>query len=1208
MTKESVHKWKRFLSRSMGSIGVILIVLLALYFLFPKLIGLESIRAKIKARISQEIAGTMDFQKMDVSLFPQPRIVIDHAKFAFPGTAEGTIDSLIIYPRLFPLLAGKVTIARIQLEAPHVSLTVPARGIHSKIPFSASDIEEKLSLVLNTLASNAPDIAIAIEKGSIKITDPNRLLFSFQDLDGQIVLPPGRVSITLICSSNISKSISLGIRLDPKDFTCIGTLKLTGLKPQLIIPYFFPDALGHLGDSEGNLMLSFRMLGFKDLQAAVQGSFKDLTFLNKNERILLKGVGINGALALTNDKNEITLNELKLEYPRLTLSGALMFDKALQDFGLELTGSQVDVSSLRNVALSLAGKVPIVQDIFGYVRGGNASFITLRSHGASLKDLGKTESILVKGLMKGGEIFVPGPHLDFKEVNGDCIISKGILEGKHVEGNLGNSQVRDGKLRVGLTGRDAPLHIDAAVRADLAEARNILRRLIKDEPFLKEIDRIHAIHGEARGRIILGDSTTSVKPRLDLSEVSFTAEYQRLPFPLVIKEGQFIYDERQISVKKLGGTLGMSSFAELTGELRLGDTPYIVIPSGKVRIDQDEVYPWLKSFDAMKGSLEDIRSVRGVITLDTLHLEGPLQKPKEWHFMLSGKVEDIVLDGAFLPAAAFLKKGTVAASEERISLTDAHADILDASVVLSGAYQGYLRGSRKTDMTFQGKMGPRSLQWTAKLADLPPQISLQHPITVEHAHIALEEGAVRFQGKLRVQRGLEIGADLLKHSKGLVINKLTIHDASSDAVLSIDLQDKTLKLAFAGNLNSETVNRIITEKEFPEGSIAGDFRTEIQREKPFRFTAQGKLRGENISLSLKQGVLLTIKNLSMDGDGNRLAVDSASLAVDNNPFSLQGSLKSTPEDLVVDMDLSTDRIEWGKIAKTLEAMGKTENSNTWDLPVNGTLRLKANAFTYDKYSWMPLRADIAVHRNDVAIVVTRATLCGISSPGTLSVTPGGLSLDFQLTADNQELESTLECLVADREIITGMFDLKGTVKAQGAKETLLNSLQGTVEFVAKDGRIYRDLSLLKVFDFLEINQILRGFSQMRQKGLEYQSIKAKGELKAGLLKVKEGIMDSSVMKIAAEGSADLKNEKVDFTVLICPLRKTDYMIKMIPIVGRILGGTLISIPLDISGDLKDPKVSYQPVSAVGSGLLGIIKRTIETPVKLFDPFLPGEKK
>ncbi len=916
---------KKVFSWIAGGIGALLIFLLALSFLIPRLVDLNSVREKIKAGISQKIAGTVDFQKMEVSLFPRPRILINRTRFSFPGTAEGTIDSLRIYPRILPLLSGKVSIGRIQIEAPHISLTITERqNNRKKRPLSAQEIEEKVSALLNTLAANLPGVSIAIEKGNVSISDINRSLFTFQDVEGQIALPPGEASVTLTCSSNVSKSMSFGIRLDPKNLKGMGTLKLTGMKPQLVVQHLFPDFARRLGDSEGNIILSFKMLGFKDLRAEVQGSLPYLTFLNKNEEVLLKGIGVHAAIVLAGEKTEITLNELKLEHPQLTLSGALILDTTAQNVSMELSGSQVDVPSLRKVALSLAGEVPLVQNVFSYVRGGKVPFITVRSQGASLEDLGKTESIFIKGLVQKGEIFVPGPKLDFKEVNAACVVSKGILEGKNVEADLGNSQVRDGKLRVGLKGSDAPLHIDAAIKADLAETRNILRRLIKDGPFLKEIDLVSTIHGEAKGRLILGESTAFIKPRVDLSEVSFTAGYQRVPFPLVIKGGQFFYDETRIGVKKLSGALGRSSFAELAGELRLGDSPSIEIPSGKLRIIQDEIYPWLKSFEGLKGSLEDLRSVRGAINLDTIHLKGSLLKPKGWHFRLAGNVEDLVADWAFLPVPASLKKGTFDANEEKISVTDARAEILDASVSLSVIQQGYMGGRHKTDLTFQGEMGPQSFEWAAKLSSLPSQFSPRDTITFEYAHISMDEGTTLFQGTFRTQRGPKITADVLKHSKGLAVNKLTIKDASSDATLSFDLQEKTLKLAFAGKLTSETFDRLMTEKEYPQGRIVGDFRAEIQREKPFRFTAQGKIRGENIVIPSKWGVPITIETLSLAGDGNSLAVEPSSFRVDDTLFSLKGNLNFTREDLAIDMDLSADRIEWKKIARVLEGRKEKE--------------------------------------------------------------------------------------------------------------------------------------------------------------------------------------------------------------------------------------------------------------------------------------------
>ncbi|HXX57749.1 MAG TPA: AsmA family protein, partial [Thermodesulfovibrionales bacterium] len=622
--KESMKR-KNLLLWLTGSIGVIVLIIVALSFLVPKLIDLESIREKIKADISQKISGEVGFEKMEVSFFPRPLIVISNATFSFPGTAEGTIASLRMFLRLRPLFSGEVRIAGVQLVSPRVSITVSEREREREktASLSAREVEEKVSALLKSLATTLPETRIVVEQGSVKISDARSSLVLFEDIAGQLTFSPGEASVALTCSSDISRSISIGIRLDPRNLKGIGTVKFTGLKPQHIIHHLFPDTVKFLGDSEGNFILSLRMLGSGEMEAEVQGSIPHLTLLNRGERVLVRGIDMSGAFAAIGERTEITLNELKVEYPRLTLSCELIRDKTARTVSLELSGKGVDVPSLRTVALSLAGGVPLVRDIFGYVRGGRLSFITVRSHGASLEDLGSTESISITGVIERGEIFVPGPKLDFKEVNGDCIISQGILEGKKVEGILGKSEVRDGKLRVGLRGSDAPLHIDAAVKADLAEASNILRRLVKDESFVKEIDLVRSVSGEARGRVILGESTAVIKPRIDLSEVSFAAEYERLPFPVLIKGGQFSYDETRVGARKLAGALGKSSFADLTGELRFGNDPHLEATSGTVKIDPDEVYPWLASFEGLKSSLKEVRSVRGLIKLDTLAVRGP---------------------------------------------------------------------------------------------------------------------------------------------------------------------------------------------------------------------------------------------------------------------------------------------------------------------------------------------------------------------------------------------------------------------------------------------------------------------------------------------------------------------------------------------------------------------------------------------------------
>ena len=97
------------------------------------------------------------------------------------------------------------------------------------------------------------------------------------------------------------------------------------------------------------------------------------------------------------------------------------------------------------------------------------------------------------------------------------------------------------------------------------------------------------------------------------------------------------------------------------------------------------------------------------------------------------------------------------------------------------------------------------------------------------------------------------------------------------------------------------------------------------------------------------------------------------------------------------------------------------------------------------------------------------------------------------------------------------------------------------------------------------------------------------------------------MGIAIEGNIDLIKKKVNLVVLVAPFKTVDRIVKHIPLVGNILGGTLISIPFRAIGNLDDPDVIPLSPTAVGSGMLGILERTLKLPITIIQPVLPGSK-
>ena len=88
---------------------------------------------------------------------------------------------------------------------------------------------------------------------------------------------------------------------------------------------------------------------------------------------------------------------------------------------------------------------------------------------------------------------------------------------------------------------------------------------------------------------------------------------------------------------------------------------------------------------------------------------------------------------------------------------------------------------------------------------------------------------------------------------------------------------------------------------------------------------------------------------------------------------------------------------------------------------------------------------------------------------------------------------------------------------------------------------------------------------------------------------------------------DLLNDQLDLNMLASPFTLTDRLIRLVPIAGYILGGTLISVPIKVDGPMEKPKVRILPLSEIGSGVWGILKRTLETPVRMVEP-LVGEKE
>jgi hypothetical protein len=558
-------------------------------------------------------------------------------------------------------------------------------------------------------------------------------------------------------------------------------------------------------------------------------------------------------------------------------------------------------------------------------------------------------------------------------------------------------------------------------------------------------------------------------------------------------------------------------------------------------------------------------------------------------------------------------KGKFEAIPENLSLKDSQTNILDASLRVSGILHGYLEGLHKVDLALQGNVGPEATQWVSNAIRLPHELRVRTPFSISKGHLLWDKNAeTLFSGNVALKDGPHVSIDIAWNPEELLINNVLIQDDQSRASLALNLKKKEFDLNFSGNLNKETLDQLLTRNQFLSGWIKGDFRAHILIDQPMKSTAQGKLQGEDLGSLGKLKVPLKIERISLSATKNRLKVESALCTWEDSRLSLEGSVDFSPKGFLLDLDLSADGLEWDKIEKILAKQNKKRDlergKNRWTLPVQGILRIKSDYFTYRSFTWNPFHADVSFSDDEVSVSVTEANLCGISTPGIIKVSTEGSLLDVKPVSKNQELNPTLACLWDKKGLMSGNFDLWGNLRGRGKYEELVRSLRGDGEFLANDGRIYRFGVLAKMFALLNVTEIFVGkLPDLVKEGFAYDSIKTKGNLHDGKLTVKEGIVDSPSMKIIWQGDIDLITKKLDLTVLVAPLKTADRIIEQIPWVGEILGGTLISIPIKVTGDIHDPTVTPLSPSAVGSEILGIMKRILRLPFKII-PLTPEEKK
>lgn len=360
-------------------------------------------------------------------------------------------------------------------------------------------------------------------------------------------------------------------------------------------------------------------------------------------------------------------------------------------------------------------------------------------------------------------------------------------------------------------------------------------------------------------------------------------------------------------------------------------------------------------------------------------------------------------------------------------------------------------------------------------------------------------------------------------------------------------------------------------------------------------------------LIINTGSIAVATDSSGEEKRRKVDVKKANLSWENNHLLLSGKIGFSKKDILLTMDAQADNLAWDQINRLLKYRAKKKPKPVpGEKPVKltGTIRIKSERLFFKSYTVVPLEAEIVFEPDRVAVSIERADMCGISLAGRLNFLDQVLEVNLLPTAADRELASTLSCLSAKKGQATGTYNLSGEIDANAKPEAINRSLTGSLAFSAEKGRIYRFGLLAKLLSILNITEIYRGeVPDLSGEGFAYHRMSARAKLKGDRIVLEACTIDGASMGIACEGEINLVDKKMNVLILIAPFKTLDRVVKILPLIGGVLGGKLISIPFRATGDLNNPDIYALHPNDVGSGILGILERTLKLPVTIIQPLI-----
>ena len=791
---------------------------------------------------------------------------------------------------------------------------------------------------------------------------------------------------------------------------------------------------------------------------------------------------------------------------------------------------------------------------------------------------------------------------------------------------VGSSTVLDATLRYAIGTR--ALSMNAAFDLDIAKSIAYAGLLVpqRARPVVAQLGESS---GRVQGSMTLALGNGAWRIAIDIPETDATMRMQRLPTPVRMSQGSVEIDRTAVVVRN--AIVTMPAGRVQIADLRYGLAERALATGFAFDVDLARTLELVRRVlpEKNRSALAPIKSLtgpaRGSARLDL--------DRKGWRVTATIAKSDAAIMLADLPAPVRVAAARIDVTPTRLRISRAAVSLLDARALVTADIDDYrLPRLRAAGNVAEASVGEESLSWILRRVQLPPGLAPSGAVSIAAPRVSWQRnGALEVAATARFAQGPELAVVLNRTPGTFEIRSATLRDGESDAMLALRSADGRIVGQFSGDIRATTAAKIFKDRSLVVGSASGNLRFTYVAGNWRDSQADGYLRGESVNLARFTNLPITIDRIDLSAGEQTLRVNEAAVTWAGQKLALRGSwqrsvagsprvIEAQLESPGVDVDalVASVSARSGSREKSTTRNAGSEESNsrngpsdvaaeekkgrpqwlTWPLPGVGRIALHTDFIRYRGHTIAPLTGTLTVEEQRARVEVSQADYCGISLPLAVEVTPAGYVASTRISAREQQLERVAQCLSRSDVLITGVSDLDVDVSTQGELADLAKNLKGTISAESREGRVMKFAVLANILSAKSVTELFKEDAlKFDETGFPYRTLTLKGHFDQGRYIVDESAFRSPAIGLAATGWIDTTYES-RLTVLVAPFSRVSDLVRKIPVVGYVVGDTFTSVPVGLSGDIRDPLVVPLGPGAVTSDLLGIFERTLKLPGKL----------